>query len=555
MTKLKVPLYRCALFFITLIFIVPNVWTIYFNQNFVYPKWVILDFTLAAVTLLLAFEGQLRLPPKKLLIVLGLMIFTRLIPTVTNLNWVVSNSFIYAMSFGILSLYFMTVWKRYDLKVQTFYWPLVLCCYAISIFVALQFYNSRILAGNPEPLFFSGPFGNINMMCEYLVFMLPFGFLVLRQMEGWKSWLLQVGLTCWITIVMVGQGRSAWMALALYLGYSIWRGLNKREWISFLIPVALYFAAQSIPTNGMNYAEAKKGSFNKRLTLYHGATRMLADQPLGIGGGEFEYGYLPYQMSTEEAPVEREKFNTPHNEFLKWGIENGWAYLLVMCAWWFFLGQAVWKIQATKEVQTFYRTSFLVLGPQMFFQFPFENPASYMVMALMIGLMLAAGKTQELNLKKWGRFAVGALAVLLLVRATTLTASRWVESQYTNDRNAMEIGCPLDRNNWRLCFLYSMALLDFYPDDALKVVKLQLNERPFDYHALRALAFFYIKNNRLKESCEITQVYDSLFLGTSLFTPFIKDNCKLIPNPIPFKSSEEFNRDYRKWVSGYLTPK
>ncbi len=552
MPKLKVPLYRLSLFFIALLFIVPNLWTVYFNQNFVYPKWVTLDFTLGFVTLLLAFESRLRLPPKKLLITIGLMIVTRLIPTVVNWNWVTSGSFIYAMSFGILCLYFMTVWKNYDLKIQKFYWPLVLCCYAISLFVAYQFVASRVLTGNPEPLFFSGPFGNINMMCEYLVFMLPFGFLMLRQSEGWKAWLLQGGLTFWITIIMVGQGRSAWMALAMVFAYGVWRGLSRREWASFLIALVCYLGAQQIPTNGMDYAESKRGSLNKRMTLYNGATRMLANHPFGIGGGEFEYGYLPYQMTTEEAPVEREKFNTPHNEFLKWGIENGWAYLLIMCAWWLFLGQAVWKIQASKEVQTFYRTAYLVLGPQLFFQFPFENPASYMVMAFMIALMLAAGKTQEFQLKKWGRVAIGVLAAFLLIRATALTTSKWVESQSYNDRNAMEFACPLDHSNWRLCFLYSMALLDFYPEDALKIIKIQLTQRPFDYHALRALGFFYIKSNKLKDSCEITQVYDSLFLGTSLFTPFIKDNCKQIPNPVPFKSAEEFNQDYRKWVSGYL---
>ncbi len=553
MAKLKLTLQHWALFFVTLIFVVPNVWSIYFNQNFVYPKVIILDFVLALVPLMLAFEGRIRVPPRNVLILVAVMAVLRLIPTLITPNWVTSYSYINAASFAMLALYFMSVWIIHELRLKTFFWPYVITCYSILIFVVYQFIQSRILIGNPEPLFFSGPFGNINMMSEYIIFLLPMGLFLLRQTEGWRSWMLQLGLIGWISIVLVGQSRSAWMALLICFAFGLWRGLSKKEWASYLTALILFFAAQTIPVQpGADYAQAKKGSLMKRMTLYQGATRMLADNPLGIGGAEFEYGYIPYQISTEEAPVEREKFNTPHNEFLKWGIENGWAFLLAVCVWWFLLGRLVWKIQAPRELQTFYRSSYLVLGPQMFFQFPFENPASFLALAFITGLLLAAGKTTEWRLKAWGRALAVVICLALLAKAGTQTAARWIESQYAQDRNMLSEGCPLDRSNWRLCFLHTMSLLEFYPEDARRNSQTQLIERPFDYHALRALGFYYITTHKLKDACEITRVYDSLFLGSSLFTQFIKDNCNQIPSPVPFHNSEQFNEDYRKWIAGYL---
>ncbi|MGZ5280204.1 MAG: O-antigen ligase family protein, partial [Pseudobdellovibrionaceae bacterium] len=471
MAKLKMTLHRWAVLFVSLIFIIPHVWSIYLNQNFVYPKAMLLDFILALVPLILAFESRIRVPPKNILILAGLMFITRLIPTVMNWNWVTAYSFVSALCFGMMVLYYISAWIRHQLSLKMFFWPYLLTSYAIFIFVLNQYIKSRILAGNPEPLFFSGPFGNINMMSEYIIFLLPMGFILLRSVEGCKAWLLQIGLLGWITILLVGQSRSAWMGLLICFAYGLWRGLSKREWATYAVGLALFFTAQTIPTApGQDYAQAKKGSLMKRMTLYQGATRMLADQPLGIGGGEFEYGYLPYQISTEEAPVEREKFNTPHNEFLKWGIENGWAFLLVICIWWFALGRLVWKIHAPREMQTFYRMSFLVLGPQMFFQFPFENPASFLVLTFLIALMLAAGKTQEWPMKNWMKALAIVISIGLFAKASTQGAARWIESQHAQDRDLMSDACPMDPTNWRLCFLHTMSLIDYYPEDARRSV-------------------------------------------------------------------------------------
>jgi hypothetical protein len=47
-------------------------------------------------------------------------------------------------------------------------------------------------------------------------------------------------------------------------------------------------------------------------------------------------------------------------------------------------------------------------------------------------------------------------------------------------------------------------------------------------------------------------VYDSLFLGKSIFTQFIQDNCAPFSNPVPFKSAEQFNHDYREWIRKYI---
>lgn len=110
----------------------------------------------------------------------------------------------------------------------------------------------------------------------------------------------------------------------------------------------------------------------------------------------------------------------------------------------------------------------------------------------------------------------------------------------------------MDRTNWRLCFYYSLKLLEGSQAESLKNTQTQIWQRPFDFHALRALGSYYIARNDQKNACEVTQVYDTLFKNVSYFSPFIKDNCPSVPNPVHFQNSSQFYHDYLKWVSGHM---
>ena len=121
MAKLKINLHHWAVLLVTLVFVMPNIWSVYLNENFVYPKMIFLDFIFALVPLLLAFEGSVRLPPKNILILAGLLCFARAIPLLLTFNWVTVYSYSHGLCFGILCLYLISVWQRYQLSLQKFF--------------------------------------------------------------------------------------------------------------------------------------------------------------------------------------------------------------------------------------------------------------------------------------------------------------------------------------------------------------------------------------------------------------------------------------------------
>lgn len=540
---------KLSWFFVFLIFLIPHLWMTQLTQNFVYPKVIVLDFAIAFAALGLAFFDQWQIPHRKLYsyLLLGLA-GTKLFATLMNWNWVTAYSAVGAASFVLLALFIQMAWQKFELKMDSFNWPIIISLSVLFVFVAIQFYNSRYIGMNPEPVFFSGPFGNINMMCEYLVFLLPWLMFAVKRTKGLQGHLLALVTYFSLTILLVGQSRSVLMGIALVFLYEAIKGMDRRQWIIYALAGLTYLGTQSLPTAGLNYEQSKQGSLAKRKTLYVGASKMLLDHPLGIGGAEFEYTYIPYQLSSLEDPVEREKFNTPHNEFFKWGIENGWAFLLIALA---FLGltlKDVWKIGGSEDDKTFYRTAFLVLFPQMTFQFPFENPASYFLMALSIALIFSKIPQKSWALPKWGKALMILIAVGLFAKAGTQTYSKWIESVGSKDREAMSVGCPIDRTNWRLCFFYSLSLLEGHLDESFENTKIQLFQRPFDFHALRALGFYYISRNDRINACEATQAYNTFFKGKSYFSQFIQDNCKANPNPVPYENSSQFYNSYLNWL-------
>lgn len=552
MVKPRINLYWVATVLISLIFVVPHVWLIYFNQNYVYPKRCLVDAIVVFVALALAAEKSLILPQRPILILTGLLAVLKLASTLMFPHWVSLTSLGDSLAFGVFCVYFMTVWEKHQLTLPRFFWVFTVSSLGISAFCLTQYVRSRIMNGVLEPLYFSGPFGNINMLSEYLILFFPLVTLFVRSEKGWRGVLIQLAMVSWIFILLVGRSRSAWIGLGFCMVYGLFQGLSRREWFSYGVALLLFCGSFWIPFIGESYEKAKEGSFSKRAELYKGSSEMLLDHPLGIGGGGFSFNYLPYQMNTKEAPTEREMFDSPHSELLKWGIEHGWAFLAVICLWWLALGILVLKIPGPRELQTFYRTSYLVIGPQLFFQFPFENPGSFYALSFIMALMLVKGKIQALGIKRWGQVALVVLALFFAARAFTQTYNRWIESQYSKNAEMSQLGCDIAPANWKVCFYYSMlAVESLFPKDAKSYIQRELQMRPFDYHALRALAFYLVTVKNEKESCEVVKVYDMIFLGKSTLNGYSLMKCPGIRSPLEFKNSKQFYDDYLKWIAKY----
>ncbi|MES3037678.1 MAG: O-antigen ligase family protein [Bdellovibrionota bacterium] len=542
-----------ALLVIALVFTVPHIWSAQFYQGYYYPKKCFIAFIIALAAFALAFEKRLLLPEKRILILSGILLILKVIATLLNLNWVTFFNLTDAVALGVLCIYFMTAWQNHKLALTDLYWIFAISGFVICAVSIQQFINARILIGQGNPLFFSGHFGNINMMTEYLILLTPLGLYLLKETHGWRGYIIQFIMTFWIFFILAGQSRTTWLGLAFCFGYGLFKKLKKKEWATFALAAALFVATWFIPNHGQDYAEAKRVSVIGRMEIYRGAINMLLDNPLGVGGGEFEYSYLPYQLGTTHTPRELVRYESPHSEPMKWGIENGWAFLLVNSSWWFVLMFLVWRIPGSPSAQTFYRTSFAVMIPQVLFQFPFDDPASYVVIALMLGLIFLAIKGAEYPFKKSLKVFVVIAALFFTGRAVTETANKWIDSQLNKDKEATRLGCEIDPTNWRVCFYHEMILIQSdYAADAVPIAKWQLRQRPFQFHNLRILGIHQFMTGDIQKACETAHVYDSLFKGNSYFTPILAEKCIGATPPFKFENSSQFNRDYRNWLSTQL---
>jgi hypothetical protein len=390
------------------------------------------------------------------------------------------------------------------------------------------------------------------MLSEYLILFLPLVIFFVRSEKGLRNYLAQLILITWVFLLLVGRSRSAWIGLGFCVLYGLFKGASRKEWISYGIAALLFALSFMIPFKGSDYEAAKEGSFHKRLELYKGSSQMLLDHPLGVGGGNFIFNYLPYQMETDELPTEVETFDSPHSEILKWGIENGWAFLLAMGAWWLLLGWKVFRFQGPSEIQSFYRTSYLVIGPQIFFQFPFENPASSFALSLILALFLLLSPVRSFSITRSGRAAFIILAIVLFARAASQTYNRWIESQYFTNLKKAELGCELSPTNWRIRFYSSMLKAEtLFPDTALATIQRELRMRPFDYHALRALAMVYQNTREQDKSCEVARVYETFFFQKSSISRYLAAHCSSVKSPFQFRDTSQFQSDYLNWIKKY----
>ena len=76
----------------------------------------------------------------------------------------------------------------------------------------------------------------------------------------------------------------------------------------------------------------KESNTKIRLTRWRNTLYMIAENPFGVGPGNYEYGYIPYQNSFSQDLESTESMvvRSPHNGFLEAAAENGWACLLIL---------------------------------------------------------------------------------------------------------------------------------------------------------------------------------------------------------------------------------
>ncbi len=531
-----------------ILFLSPHLQTPYLVDNFTVIKWSAVYLGSFLGFLSLVFFADIPVPKGKLAWVAGALTVTKILSLLVGVNAVTLANFLDAVILGLLVLVFLVGFHKKILTFENIFWVFALSAGVLAWRSGYDLVRCRIIAQYPDPVCFAVSFGNINMISEYLLMAVPFLIYFLRVFKGWKAHFAGVLLTTFLFIMMTGYSRSAWLGIGILSIYTLIRKISRRELVYGLLAFALFGATMTIKTIGMDYMKAKDSSFGKRTELLYGTLSMLQDSPLGVGGGEFEYGYIPYQLATGEKPSELEIYRTPHNEFMKWGIEGGWLFLLSTIAWWLLLLTFSWKMK-DREWKIFSVTSLLTLGPQMLFQFPFDNATSFFMIALILAMILFKLDLQTVKIKWPWKIPVGVMAVICLINCVGFTFSHYTDSMFATNMEKLTQGCDAYPANWRACNSKGvLQVLSAYPADAFLTVNAELKKRPFQYVALRVLALGQLKTGKQKEGCEAGRVYDSFFAGKSLWTDFLKQNCNGIESPLKYENGPQFKRDYLKWL-------
>jgi O-antigen ligase len=412
-----------------------------------------------------------------------------------------------------------------------------------------QFYDFRIERGINESWHILGTFGNINMMAEFLLLSLPLVSLWVRDEKYLPRPLKILIFSLWIFLIVYARSRSGWLSLALWSGFILILSPSKNDIISLLVGVSLYFAANLIPSTQDNVAAAKSNSFAERLSLYKATAELVVDRPLGIGVGTFSNEIIPYRMKQDFPPPEFEFADQPHSEILKWFAQYGWVGGF-LCL--FLIGFIVRNLWLSKDVLL--GGAFVAMVPQLLFQFPFENPATLLLLAFYFAIWIGRKKwTQEVHLRPMARLSMIVVGLIIIVNGFLFFSAVLVESQFKKDLQLSESMCALFPINIRNC--NNTTLLYTEQKNLTAARQILKQNRPYAYFASdfqRMFTFLFQFDADKRAMCEMIHVYNTVYKNQRNFPQEIVKACQPVPVPFRYEAPEQFKTSYVEWLDKKL---
>ena len=503
--------------------------------------------------LLLPDNFNFRKIPKSLLILLGLILVYYVGYFFVDGKW--GNAF---FIFKMLSFVAITLFVySQNLRITSFFdklsWPFFFMWAAILALTTSEIYQLRIVDLDIRTDRVLSTFGNVNMMTEFFILCLPLFFVWSRKKDKIPEWVKLVGLSFLSFFLLYGRSRSAWLGLILWFAFRVFRGITKKECVAFGIAAAAFAVSHFTAPDVSKISKFVASSFSERASLYRGSLELLRDKPTGIPLGQFMNEIVPYLLDKETGPNEFAFFDQPHSEFLKWGIQFGWAFLGLCILFFWFLSYELFKKyrlepEQNKSESGFYIEFLLVLFPQMMFQFPFENPASILCIAVVFGLFLSSYSEGVVLRIQYFQYIFGVLAVAGLLNSFLYATSIYFESAYSGSPDIMNVVCNYYPVSFRSCNLKNKSLLQIKNIAAFKAeFQKDFLENPYFCDNLRLLPEYFNYSQSEKKTCEALLVYREIYKDQKNFTTEAFVPCAKYTSPIKLENPLQFNRDFLKW--------
>jgi hypothetical protein len=536
---------------------IPLIWSKQINGNYYNAKMFVLFLTSGFALLSFSTADQLKkIQFHKSIYVL--ILFFLYYQFAFNLQ----NSYL-SILFGLKPLalyvlsYFFFQFDTQFIKIhrQTFF---ILTGLLLTVFLSLhiyEIYEFRVLKDTIDQGRMLGTFGNINMVSEFFILSLPFLYWYLTQPRSSgkdqpNDHFKFLALTFWVFIILYSRSRSSWIGLVLFAVFIAYKHFNKKHLAYMALGWALYLACMLIPTSQKDLVtETKAESFIERLSLYKATAQLIADRPFGTGLGTFTNEIIPYRLVQEHKPHEFQYADQPHSEILKWGAQYGWIGL-VFCLGLF--GYVVFSLYNLKN--TLLISGFLVLLPQILFQFPFENPASILLIAMYLGFWLKKIMPEQQFLNSWKtRSAFIVLGLVMVLNSFAYIYSIYIESQFNKDLEKTSLMCSIYPINHKNCNYKNVLLLEANQTSKFRQdLKDEFFYSYFTSDQQRILPLYFQKINDIKHLCENILIYKLMYPLQKNYSPQDLSFCQKFSLPIKFDNPQQFNTDYQAWLQKAL---
>lgn len=404
-------------------------------------------------------------------------------------------------------------------------------CLSSAAFSILSLFR-YILNPEEQPYF---TFGNINLSAEFIGFSLVFQLNALAR--SWKKYEKSIGLNLLtalsLTYIYFTNCRSVLIATYLIIVATFY--LNKKLWKEFVKLLALsalmIFSVKIIffifyPDLVMVTPIEKQ--FSCRWLLYLNTVKMIIENPLGAGVGQYEFASIPYVGNLIPATRETVLFLSPHDEFLHFLAEDGvilsLLFFLSVCTFLYFYGKDVKKIFIEHPAFIYFS---IVIFVQALFQFPLIEPLPYFITTIMVGYFFSIIRMDHTiytltNGIKAILFSLNFLAFMIF---TIYFSSIYVSVNFPHSEKLNKLVCSFGDRNWLSCLnVASSRIADGDYDTAESYALRTLNWQPLNYQGIKMLGFSLLYQGNRRKACKTFKQYDSLFENqSSLHELFLKE--------------------------------
>ena len=257
-------------------------------------------------------------------------------------------------------------------------------------------------------------------------------------------------------------------------------------------------------------SDIKSQNIEIRKARWLNTIELIKDHPLGIGPGNFEFGYFPYRNSKAEDPEANASMipKSPHNGILELASENG--LFTLACFLWLVSGVAFLLLVKYWRVAQFRKGNLILLSLSVLsflafdgsFNFPAETPFPFFAFVIFSGFALSQVSTlptRRVNAKKIA-VAGYVVAALLSFYTAVLAFAHWSEKQGSAELKLR--ACIILPDIWRNCLDSAYTSLRLQkPDLSLIIVDKLIEKNTWMSPAREAKIYALIRMGDLKNAC------------------------------------------------------